>query len=394
MSHQPSIAILVETSTSWGAQIVRGIADYSHRIGPWRFYLEPRGRYEQLCLPTGWQGDGVIARVTTQPLADDICATGLPAVNVSWYEYGYPQIARCTADEHQCGIIAAQHFLDRGLQHFAYCGPSRRRTGYTDRFGKSFVDALAEAGFRCGVYHPLARRGRADDWQRRLAHLSQWLAGLPKPCGVLTFDDVRGRQVTEACHYAGIHVPDEVAVLGGESDDLMSAVSNPPLSSIDHAARRVGHEAAALLDRMMRGESIGPQPKLIPPIGIISRPSTDILTIDDEFLAEAIRFIRDHAHEGIQVAEVLVHVPLSRRVLEQRFADVLGRSPAAEIRRVRLERAKRMLVDTDLSMPQVAASCGFNQAEVFTRTFGREIGQTPTAYRRQNRMGGERTTND
>ena len=380
----PRVAVLVETSTSWGTQLVQGIANYAHEHGPWFFYLEPRGRYERLRLPTDWDGDGIIARVTSQAMAEEIIAADIPAVNVSWFDFGAQSIARCTADEHRSGEMAAQHFLDRGFIHFAYCG-AVRRPGYVDRFGQSFADSIKKSGHKCVEYRP---RRSVDDpraWLAQMNDLCDWLNGLPKPIGVLTWNDVRGRQLTEACQYAGITVPEQVAVLGAEDDQLMGAVSNPALSSIDMSGKRVGYEAAQLLARLMRGLRRPAKPVLIPPSGIITRQSTDPLAIENTDLASALRFIRENAHHGITVADVVRKVHLSRRVLEQRFKQLLGRLPAAEIRRVRVERAQRMLAETELGMPQIAATCGFNTPEVFTRTFGRLIGLTPTAYRRQSR---------
>jgi len=317
-------------------------------------------------------------------MGDEIVASGIPAVNVSWYDFGAESIARCTADENRSGRMAAEHFLERGFIHFAYCG-AQRRPGYIDRFGQSFVHTLGGAGYHCAIYRPKRSAHNPRGWSAQLADLCGWLNGLPKPVGLLAWNDVRGRQVTEACQYAGIPVPEEVAVLGTEDDALMGAVSSPPLSSIDMSGNRVGYEAARLLARLMRGSKCPAKPALIEPSGIITRQSTDTLAIDDADLASSLRFIRENAHRGIQVADVVRHVQLSRRILEQRFKQMLGRLPAAEIRRVRVERACRLLVETELAMPQIASACGFKRPEVFTRTFGRETGLTPTAFRKQAR---------
>jgi LacI family transcriptional regulator len=165
----------------------------------------------------------------------------------------------------------------------------------------------------------------------------------------------------------------------------MRAVSSPPLSSIDVSAKRVGYEAAQMLAGMMHGKKRPPEPIFVEPRGIVSRQSTDTLAIADSELAAALRFVRENAHRGIRVSDVVAHVHLSRRVLEQKFKQLLGRLPAAEIRRVRIDLAQRMLMETELAMPQIASACGFQQPEVFTRTFRRETGQTPTSFRRHVR---------
>ncbi len=384
MSNRPRVALLVETSTTWGAGIVRGVMDYANEHGPWLIHLEPRGRYEKLTIPVGWSGEGLVARVTSQRLADQIAEAGVPAVNVSWYTIGDSPLPRCTSDERMTGRIAADHFLSRGFKHFAYCGPLHR-PDYEDAVCDSFVTALDVEGYSCDIYRWRNVGSDGRQWDERLSHLCDWLESLPKPVGLLTWNAVRGRQITEACRHAGIGVPEQVAVLGGERDELMSDASSPPLSTIDQSEYRVGQEAAKLLESLMKGDKPPRKPIVIPPGGVIERQSTDTLAIDDVQVAAALRYIHEHAHQPIQVEDVLDHVPLSRRLLEQRFKKLLDRSPAAEIRRVHLERAKRLLVETDLPIPRVAGASGFNQPEVFTRAFSKAFGMPPSTYRKVNR---------
>jgi LacI family transcriptional regulator len=379
------VALLIETSTSWGAQIVRGIGEYAQQQNrPWTFYIEPRGRNEQLHLPTGWQGDGIIARVTTGALCAEIVAAAVPAVNVSWFEFSGDRLATCTVDEAQVGKMAGEYFLDRGYRHFAYCGPLKR-PGYTDRMQEHFVAAIGVAGMECACYRSRHQGLTPKNWQTELTDLGNWLRAQPKPLAVLSWSATRGRHVTEACQHASLSVPEEVAVLGGEFDELMSSMSSPPLSTIDVSAREVGLAAAARLHRGMAGGRLPKRPQRIAPRGVITRQSTDMTAIDEAMLAAALTFIREHAHEPIRVDDLLQALSLSRRRLEQRFIELLGRSPAAEIRRTRLSRAERLLADTDLPIPEVAAATGFSHPETLTRTFRRERGLTPLAYRRRHR---------
>ena len=240
------------------------------------------------------------------------------------------------------GQMAADYFLSAGFENFAYCGP-HRKTGYQrpvrrlvlrrPEGGEVLVQPLSDAG----------RRPGNDPLERHLASLVEWLQQLPRPVAVLCWSAARGRQVTEACHYAGIRVPDEVAVLGGDYDDLMSHISSPPLSTIDQPAEQIGYEAARMLEGMMRGKKARKRPLLFPPTRIIVRHSTDTLAIDDEMVRDALRLIRQRAHEDIRVSDVVRELAVARRALEQRFVRLVGRTPAAEIRRVRIEEAKRLL---------------------------------------------------
>ena len=376
------VALLIETSTTWGTDIVSGIANYARKHGDWYFHLEPRGKYERLSLPENWGGDGIIARVTSKELAHELLQTNKPLVNVSWYAFEDLQCPTCTADEVKAGYMIAEHFLDRGFQSFAYAGPMNRPM-YTDVFGHAYVKALDERGIECAWFENSP--SRPTNWTARLKELGKWLVTLPKPLAVLAFSDIGGRQVAEACRLSGLNIPEEVAVIGGEHDALNCQITRPPLSSIDLCPERIGWEAAALLARLMDGEPPPEEPIRITPARIIVRQSTDTLAIDDPILVQALEFIAEHAKRAISVADVLESVPVSRRVLEQRFQKRLGRTPAAEIRRVRIETAKRMLAGTNRSLNQIAAACGFDHPEVLTRVFRRYEGLTPSAYRRQIR---------
>lgn len=376
------VALLIDTSTSWGSGLIEGIAEYANQHGGWEFFLEPRGKHEKLLLPEQWEGHGVIARVTHEALFNQLVERGLPAVNVSWYPWSGGCVARCTADETGAGQACADYLLELGFQHYAYVA-SLSRPDYPDDFGRAYRSRIEQQGYKCHLFQPEQLPARGASWQASSHELRAWLTRLPKPVGLLTFEDLRGRQITEACRMAGLRVPDDVAVLGGEFDRLSSQISTPKLSSIDLSPAVIGQRAAALLDGMMQGEPPPDTPLLLPVAGIITRQSTDTLAIDDPQLAEAVRFIRSRAHQPIQVADVLAHVPISRRALEQKFKETLGRSPAAEIRHARVQKARRLLVETSDSIPRVAAACGFEYAEVFTRVFRKELGMTPTMYRRQ-----------
>jgi LacI family transcriptional regulator len=176
-------------------------------------------------------------------------------------------------------------------------------------------------------------------------------------------------------------VPDDVAVIGVDNDALLCELASPPLSSVIPNTHRTGYEAAALLDRMMRGKRVAPTAHLIAPLGVAARQSTDVLAVDDRAVARAVQFIREHACEGINVSDVLRAVPLSRRVLEQRFQRLLGHTPREEILHVRLNRVKQLLSETDLPLYLIAERTGFEHVEYLSVVFKRETGKTPSAFR-------------
>jgi len=373
------ILLLVQTANAWSRQVLKGVADYAHAHGPWEFFIEPRGLYEQLRIPPGWNGDGIIARVDYSELAQMIEQTGRPAVNVATAGSHSPRIPKVVSDQVACGRLAAEHLLQAGFRHFGYVAPPPQPY-LDDAMGRQFIQTLREANCECHVLEPTGPSGLSERAGR--AQVMRWLRESGKPMGVLVWSDALGREVITACAAAHIGVPDEVALLSAEYDPLMSALSPLPLSSLDMVPAKIGYEAASLLDRMMSGQPGPRQPVLIPPVGIVQRQSSDTFAMEDADLSMALRYIREHAHRPISVTDVLDAVSLSRRALEQRFAKFLGRSPAKEIRRVRLQRAKRLLVETDLPVPVIASQSGFNHPEVMIRAFRREMGISPGQYRR------------
>jgi LacI family transcriptional regulator len=383
MIHSRRVCLLIDTSTSWGMRLIKGVSRHAHEVGDWLIHVEPWGRYERFRVPQGWQGQGIIARINHEALADDITAIGLPTINLSWYPFCGKHIARCTIDPVASGQMAADYFLSAGFKHFAYCGPLNQ-LWYSDEFGGAYRDALKKSGFDCNFYPTPGGDQQSIAWDTHLASLVKWLEKLPRPIAILCWSAARGRQVTEACHYASIRVPDQVSVLGGDYDELMSHISSPPLSTIDQPAEQIGYEAARLLEGMMRGKKPRKRPLLFPPTRIIVRHSTDTLAIDDEIVRDALRLIRDRAQEGIHVSDVVRELAVARRALEQRFVRLVGRTPAAEIRRVRIEAAKRYLVESDKSIAHISRVTGFGHQDLFSRVFRRSVGSTPSQFRSQH----------
>ena len=347
----------------------------------WSVYLGEQGRGDD---PPGWlrrwRGDGIIARIENERIAAAVTATGLPVVDVSaartvgslpWVETNDRAIAE----------LGAAHLLERGLAHLAFCGD--RRFNWSRWRRDPFVAAARAAGATCDVYEPTAAATR-QGWGALEHEVAAWLRSLPKPVGVMACYDLRGRQVLDACRRLGLAVPDEVAVIGVDNDELLCSLADPPLSSVQPDTRRTGLEAAALLERLMSGaERPRGQAVLVDPLGVVTRRSTDVLAVDDPDVAAAVRFVRDHACEGISVKDLLARVPLSRRVLEARFRKLLGRTPHEEIARVQFARVRQLLRETRLPLDAIARRAGFRTAEYLSTAFRREFGVPPSVYRRE-----------
>lgn len=371
------VALLVETSNAYARGLLQGIVHYIREHEPWSFHLMEQGRGDD--PPewlAQWQGDGIIARIETPRIARAIMRAGVPAVDVSAARL-VPGLPWVETDDAQIARLAAEHLLERGFKHFGFCGDARFNwSAWRERH---FCDRLRAAGAEVNCYRSAAEA--TGDIAAQVADLRRWLAELPKPVGIMAAYDSRGQQVLDACRGAGLAVPAEVAVIGVDNDELLCDLATPPLSSVIPNAHRAGYEAAALLDGLMAGRPIGAEARLIAPLGVAPRQSTDVLAVDDRDVARAVQFIREHACDGINVEDVLRAVPLSRRVLEQRFRRLLGRTPREEILQVRLARVRQLLSETDLPLYQIAERAGFEHAEYLSVVFKRETGQMPSAFR-------------
>jgi LacI family transcriptional regulator len=386
MRRLPHIALLIETSREYGRGLLRGVSRYHQEHGPWSIYFEPHGLNEP--PPTwlkNWRGDGILARIDNRRTANMILATGLPAVDIRGALEDLP-IPFVGLDNRPICQLGFEHLRECGLQHFAFCGTPRGENPNQDRRCDMFVEFVEAAGRDCHVFVGNPRRRGKTSWESEQQQISRWLRNLPKPVGVMTCHDDRGHQTLDACRRAGLRVPDEVAVIGVDNDSHLCNLCTPPLTSIDVNPSRIGYEAAALLMRLMKGEPRPSEPVLLgPPRGVVPRQSTDVLSIDDQDVAAALRFIRDRATEGIHVRDVLANARRSPSTLERRIKATLGRTIKAEITRARLDRAKLLLQETDLPVATIAVRTGFSEPKYFCEVFRHSELMTATAYRKQFR---------
>jgi LacI family transcriptional regulator len=327
---------------------------------------------------------GVIAHIYNEPLRKALVSLRRPVVNVCGVLQDDGRLPRVGLDDDAIGRAAAGHLIDCGLRNFAFAGhPSHV---YSTRRESGFGDVLAKSDFTFSSFH---ESRSAFDPRGRLwaldASVRAWLVSLPRPVGLFACNDIWGVQLTEACRQAGLRVPEDVALVGVDDDDLLCELARPSLSSVAIPAREVGRRAAALLDRMLRGGRPPGKPVLLPPRGVVTRQSSDIVALDDTDVSAAVAVIRARAHEPFVMDQMLEAASVCRRTLERRFRRALGRSIWDEIRRVRIERAKRMLSESDEPMSAVAAASGFTDGKHLCVAFGQALGATPTRYRNQFR---------
>ncbi len=374
----PRVALLIETSNGYARSMLHGVEDYIRSHQPWHIFLAERGRGD--APPKwlhGWDGDGIIARIENKSIAQVLAQARQAVVDLSSYRF-LPQLPAIMTDGKAIAEMAATHFLNRGFEHFAYCGVPR--FPWSRQRGDFFVKTLAEKHLNCHLYQSAQRSG--DDSESETDDIASWLVHLPKPLAVFACYDARGRQILDACHRAHLAVPEEVAVLGVDDDELLCELSPQPLSSIDPNPRRSGWMAAETLDQMMAGKKNLPLIQIVSPTGISIRQSTDVFAIEDANLVKALRFIREHACRGISVDEVARVAGLARRTMEARMKKMLGRSPHEEIMRIQVQRAQRFLLHTNLPVAVIAARVGYENSEYFSVAFKRVTGVPPGTYRR------------
>ena len=374
------VGILVETDDTWGRNVAEAVCRFGHDAG-WSVLIGPRDEQGRLRLPKVWAGHGVIASLRTPSIIRHLKNLRLPTVDVSSMATKEAWFARIATDDQARAKIALEHLRSRGIDHFACYAPPIGR--YSDDRSRAFESAVEKAGYTCETYSN--KDEETAGWLTNYTKARQWLAMLPKPLGVFAADPYPARQLVEICAAASIHVPDEVAVLSGDDDELLCNVASPQLSSIELASHRIGESAAQLLQRLMKGSKVPTTTTLIPPLRVRPRHSTDILAIDDPEIAGVLRYIREHAKEGISVADILRAFPLSRRTLEKRFREIINRSPAEEIRRARFEYACRLLLDTDKSISAIAHASGFASGAGLSQAFQQRFEETPGRYRQSRR---------
>jgi LacI family transcriptional regulator len=384
-SKRPRVALLVETSRGHGRQIVDGVARYAAEHGPWSLRLEPRNLDDR---PPGWlrswQGDGLVVRCDSSRMARAVLATGLPVIDVRGGapEAGLPLVG---VDNEPVADAAFEHFQGRGFRHFAWCDLFQLGRRWIDVRRERFLERVRRAGGQGSCFRARRPVGRDAGWSARgMVDLTNWLAALPRPVAILACDDEQAHLVLEATLALGLRVPDEVAVMGIDNDEVFCRASVPQLSSVDVNAFTVGYEAAAALARLMQGQRVAAR-ALFPPRGVVARQSTDTVAAASEEAAAALRMIRDRACTGLTAADVAAKLAVSRSTLDRLLRGAIGQSATAAIMNTRLARVQADLAGTDLAIKAIARRAGFTSVQHLANLFRDRVGVTPGRYRREMR---------
>ena len=367
-------------------ELIQGISSYGNTEGYWQLEICPptfdlvrviaSGKPDGLLLGSIESDDALRRIVELVPASVGVCR--------GYVDAAFP-LPAVESDDVEVGRVGAAHLLNKGFRHFACIG--QKGTDWSRDRQAGFGQAITEAG--CSVSN--FEVGWGETLERAVPDhpghggMDRWLQNLPKPLGMLVCNDGMARFTCRLCMEIGLRVPDDVAILGVDNDDLSTAIANPPLSSVIIPWRDMGRTASLLLDRRMSGEVIPPVLHTVAPVGIAERQSTGGVAIEDEQVRTAVRFIREHSGSQITVNEVVDFAQTTRRGLERKFRAVLGRSPLEEIRRSRVDRAMRLLSQTSLNIRQIARQSGFGSLTWFTTAFRDITGESPAACRRRIR---------
>jgi LacI family transcriptional regulator len=379
MARIPRVALIVEMSGIYGRQILQGIARYIRSHKPWSIFLEQR---ELRAPPPPWllrrQWDGIICRSTDRALARRLLRHEIPAVDLNDL-YGGLGLSRICSDMRAIGQLGAEHLLERNFRQFAFCGFEEETWSALRRDG--FVATVEAAGCSFDLYESPWHGRNVPEWGKDQERMARWIRTLPKPLGLMACNDVRGQQVLNACRSVDAAVPDEVAVVGVDNEEVLCELCDPPLSSVMPNPEQIGYEAAELLDRLINEGRTPVEERAIKPLGVVARQSTDVLGIEDPDVAAAVRHIRENACNGLTVDDLVAALSVSRSLLERRFRRCLRRSPQQEIRLVQLKRVRQLLSETTLTLDAIAALAGYEHPEYMSVVFKRLTGQTPGEYR-------------
>jgi len=383
---RPQVLLIFQTRFEECTAMLKGVAHFERSHQLWIGFLDDEARGEK---DPNWlrrkKWDGVISRHTTPSLVKACMDLRLPLVDLNDTD-PFPGVPKIRPDNQGLGHLGAEHFIERGYQHFGFAGFAN--CGWSRERRDGFVEALRLTNRTCEVFDVKYPGDYTPFWDsQQIEALVDWLRLLPKPVGIMACQDMRAQQVISAAHAAGILVPEEVAVMGANNEPIRCELAYPPLSSVIPNAFQSGYRSAETLAVLMAGKTPESYDLRIDPIGVATRPSTDVMAINDRSVAAALSAIRQKACSGLSVDDVVKDAHASRSQLEKKFRKYLGRSPQAEIRRVQVAKIKQLLLETDFPLKRIAELTGFEHLEYMSVVFKRLTGSSPGSFRRNTQIG-------
>ena len=359
-----------------------GILKYAYEHTNWVIHRTPllyrksMGFKEMLSDLYDWEPDGIIMDCGDFP--HEIYNAGTPLV-VGANVRNTPKDAYHLMDNSDAiAQKATDYLLEQGFRRFAYCGIDQDWS-YTR--GEAFAEKVKEAGFDVSIFKHV-RKNIDYSWKQEQDNLTEWLKSLELPTALFTCNDDRAEEIITTCKSIGLKIPEDIAILGVDNDNLLCETIGPKLSSIGFFAEKSGYKLAEILDKLMNGIKVEQKVVMTNPSHIATRQSTEITAIDDYFVAEALNFIHNNFNKYTQVQDVADFVGTSSGELRRRFKTALNRSIQHELTRCRVNFISKMLIETDMSVSQIATKLGYPaQAKYITRFFQKETGMSPFEYK-------------
>ncbi len=386
MKKKKRIAILFNASKAYDRKVISGIARYIQQGINWDLYLE-EDYLIHLEKIKSWKGDGIIADFDDPNIIEYVKSQSVKAVGIGGsyldpekYPPGIPYVA---TNNHIIAKLAVEHFVSLGYRNMAFYGlPDRAGNQWSREREESFVywqQELAPDAPDAHTYRGFLSSYK--NWTKAMKRLEEWLIELPKPVAILAATDTRARQLIEACRSAELKIPDQVAILGVDDDDIVNVLTGNRLSSVRQGSEYMGFLAAKLLDQQLKGEPVDPMVQVIEPIGIVQNASTDHFSVSDQVVKDAISYIKHHACDGIQATHVLRHLNLSRANVENRFRQHLNSSIHQEIVKVQLAKVKQLLLQSNMTLTEISEKTGYNTVQYMIMVFKKQTQLTPSQYR-------------
>ena len=395
MNPEPKVAILFNKANTFNRELLRGIARYSRLYSKWIYYPSTTLTGGNQKLATNlkriiqWQPDGIICNFTPDMSK---LVESIPNIPIVFIYHPTPCQATTvrnyvSIDNQKLAITGARYLTGHGFKHYAFCG-------YTDvpwceTFNHHFTTFITDQGLQASTYQqPKSRVNQY--WDKEQYFMARWIESLPKPVAIMAADDIRAQHITVVCKQLNLDIPFEVSILGCSNDELLCETTTPTLSSIAIDTNRTGYEVGKTLAAMMSGKYTNPANIIIEPTHVVSRISTEYLAVEDADTVTAMRYIRYNTHQHLQVTDIVKQTNVSRSVLETKFRQFVGRTINEEVRRVRIEQISQMLVETELSITEIAYATGFKNVEHIARYFRKEKEMSPRDYRKKHALSGSK----
>jgi LacI family transcriptional regulator len=380
------IILLTDFGEEYSKNLLRGITRYSKDHGPWTFCKMPTYFRETIGIDgilqwaKEWEADGIIGQFYNDEEVKKFTQANIPVIAQDFKER-FTDIPNITGDYRATGRLGAEYFLKKGFKNFAFYGFGN--IVWSRERAEGFEERVKEAGYEVH-YHELKDSDSTDLWYYKPSALSDWLKSLPKPIALMTCDDNQGHHITEAARHAGIRIPDEVSVLGVDNDEMICDLSDPPLSSVELDSEKSGYEAARLMEQMIESKTCSGPDVIVKATQVVTRHSTDIFASKDKYIVSALKYIHGNLDKNLKVDQVLKEVPLSRRSLEKRFMMTTGYPVYEYIYNQRIEKFTQKLLETDMTIFEIALDLGLSDSKNIARQFKQIKGLTPMEYRKKH----------